>query len=426
MSSAPEPLLAQITLPVRHGGFGLRTTSSVQADAALLAGAAKAQHAMADAAASSRPFDGASRPALQEAWTRVWAELGDAGSPEKWGDAARALPSEFVSGRLASVQGEVSRAVQDRAGAAYLTRCDLTTPAGRHDAARLRSCATGAGSAWLQATRACRFTRLSNHDFVSGVHHRLGLGPRLDVDVERPPCMCSGAVPPPSPQRGGTAAQDTPDAADAADPAAPDHAMSCNIATAQRTVRHNLLASAWRRSIAAAGCTTSMEPSYSRLAATASAAQATGQRRGDIFTILPDGAVTVLDAVVTHPCGRSCVGPASKRDGHAAAKAEQAKVRSFQGMVGDGAGYTFVPIAMESYGRLGVAASRFLSKLGDIAAAEGRVTKAAFVRAAHRRISCAIVRGNARMYSIVADQLVRASVHACVPGDEVALGENCD
>ena len=49
-------------------------------------------------------------------------------------------------------------------------------------------------------------------------------------------------------------------------------------------------------------------------------------------------------------------------------------------------------------------------------AAEGRVTKAAFVRAAHRRISCAIVRGNARMYSIVADQLVRASGHACVPG----------
>ena len=35
---------------------------------------------------------------------------------------------------------------------------------------------------------------------------------------------------------------------------------------------------------------------------------------------------------------------------------------------GDGAGYTFVPLSMESYGRLEKEAARFLGKLGDIAA----------------------------------------------------------
>ena len=49
-----------------------------------------------------------------------------------------------------------------------------------------------------------------------------------------------------------------------------------------------------------------------------------------------------------------------------------------------------------------------LGKLGDIAAQEGRVTKAAFVRAANRRISCAVVRGNALVYGDVAARLVQA------------------
>ena len=115
--------------------------------------------------------------------------------------------------------------------------------------------------------------------------------------------------------------------------------------------------------------------------------------------------------------------PASKRDGHAASAAERDKWRNFRDIAGDGAGYTFVPLAMESYGRLGKEAAHFLSKLGDIAAREGRVTKAAFVRAAHRRISCAIVRGNALAYGQVAAQVVQARGHAFVLGSDVPVAE---
>ena len=95
----------------------------------------------------------------------------------------------------------------------------------------------------------------------------------------------------------------------------------------------------------------------------------------------------------------------------------------FRRIAGDGAGYTFVPLAMESYGRLGTEAARFLGKLGDIAAQEGRVTKAAFVRTAHRRISCAIVRGNALVYGDVAARIVQTGGHAFVPGSDVVLAD---
>jgi hypothetical protein len=79
----------------------------------------------------------------------------------------------------------------------------------------------------------------------------------------------------------------------------------------------------------------------------------------------------------------------------------------FNAAAGGGGGYTFVPLAMESYGRLGKEASGFLSKLGDIAAAGSRgVSKAAFVRAAQ--------------------QLVRAGGRGFLPGSDVPVAENVD
>ena len=42
-----------------------------------------------------------------------------------------------------------------------------------------------------------------------------------------------------------------------------------------------------------------------------------------------------------------------------------------------------------------------------MAAESGHVSKAAFVRATHRRVSRAIVRGNAQVYNKAAEQIVR-------------------
>ena len=68
---AVDAALMQVALAIRHGGIGFRAITTVGADAALLAGAAKAEAAMADAPPQRRPRAGASRAPLLHAWHRV-------------------------------------------------------------------------------------------------------------------------------------------------------------------------------------------------------------------------------------------------------------------------------------------------------------------------------------------------------------------
>jgi hypothetical protein len=123
--------------------------------------------------------------------------------------------------------------------------------------------------------------------------------------------------------------------------------------------------------------------------------------------VWPDGGIRILDCVVTHPAAASYVRDAAESGGSAAAKAEARKRADFRD-IGEGSAYGFVPLAVESYGRMGAAASRFLSELGDLAAAGSRVSKAAFVRGVRRELSCALCKGNARMYY---KSLSRIAVH---------------
>jgi hypothetical protein len=112
---------------------------------------------------------------------------------------------------------------------------------------------------------------------------------------------------------------------------------------------------------------------------------------------MPSGRVAVLDCVVTHPAAASYVEDAAVTTGSAAAKAEARKRRDFR-VLAAGSAYDFVPLSVESYGHLGVAASRFLSEVGELVAEGNRVSKTAFVRGVLRELSCALCRGNARMY----------------------------
>ena len=122
---------------------------------------------------------------------------------------------------------------------------------------------------------------------------------------------------------------------------------------------------------------------------------AAGQRRGDILVVWPDGGVRILDCVVTHPAAASYMRDAAEAGGSAAAKAEARKRADFE-EVGEGSAFGFVPLAVESYGRMGVAASRFLSELGDLVETAGRVSKAAFVRTVRRELSCALCKRQLR------------------------------
>ena len=362
--------LEQMQLPLRHGGFGLRLASALEADAAILSAAAKGQAAVASGQASCQPLAGAARVPFLATWHRVY----DAVAAEcEWDPSARDLPPEFVRDTLPHVQQIVSRLLGDRAGAAFLAGCDVSTDAGRHAAARMRSAASGPASAWITALPGSPATRLTDGHFLLAGRHLLGLG--MSTQLQPPPCHCG-----------------------AASSHAPDHAMACKYNAGAKMMRHNTLTPVWRRIAQYAGCTTSLEPPYNHLATTPADRDATGQRRGDILAIMPDSRIVVLDYVVTHPAATSYVAEASRETGSAARKAERRKQRNFEAF-SDGSAFEFVPLAMESYGRMGLAASRFLSELGSIAAANGNVSKAAFVRYARQQLSCALCKGNAGVYA---------------------------
>ena len=99
-----------------------------------------------------------------------------------------------------------------------------------------------------------------------------------------------------------------------------------------------------------------------------------------------------------------------------------AKLREFR-LHGDGAGYDFVPLATETFGRLGKAAARFLSDLGEFAAGDGRASKAAFVRSARATLGCALCRGNGGVYRSSLSAVARAVGRQFVPGCDVPVDE---
>ena len=69
---APSPELAQLQLPIRHGGFGLRASTELDAHAAFLSGAAAAQLVLSEAPHQFRPFDNVGVARLRLAWQRVF------------------------------------------------------------------------------------------------------------------------------------------------------------------------------------------------------------------------------------------------------------------------------------------------------------------------------------------------------------------
>ena len=81
---------------------------------------------------------------------------------------------------------------------------------------------------------------------------------------------------------------------------------------------------------------------------------------------------------------------------------------------GDDSGAVFVPCVVESVGRLGIELHRFIDKLG-IHVGEGGGCKRTFVRHILESVSCALARGNTRMYNV-------CLFNGCV----VLVSEHCD
>ena len=115
-------------------------------------------------------------------------------------------------------------------------------------------------------------------------------------------------------------------------------------------------------------------------------AQAREQARGDALLAMPKG-MLVLDVNIVHaPAvafleGTVATGSSADVDGAAAAIGEKDKEDAFRRDIHGGA-YEWVPVVMESGGRLGRGSMRVLNRLATIAAESDGVEKHVFVRRA--------------------------------------------
>ena len=82
-----------------------------------------------------------------------------------------------------------------------------------------------------------------------------------------------------------------------------------------------------------------------------------------------------------------------------------------------------MPLDVESFGRLGKEAARFLN---DLAAADGCASKDTFVRIVRQDLSCALRKGNARMYDRSLISVARGVGRGFSPGLDTAVDEAGD
>ena len=369
---------AQLVAPLRHGGLGLESTSDAEFDAAFCASAGLAQQALQGAHDSMQPLRGAYGALVQQKWAGLQAL-----HPEQLGDEA-GIDAALASGKLVSAQSAVSRAIADSSHAALLSSCDTTTAEGEEAAARLRSTASYAAGAWLDALpKKSGRLALNNAAVRIAATSRIGMA-RVPPCVVGTRCSCGHRL----------HAHDG------------EHAQDCSQTGQPVTARHNLVNSEWCQAGRRAGCSCTIEPLRDQLRVQAGQQAQHTKCAGDILMTTQKG-MLVLDTSIVHPMAQSYAASAAQVTGAAAQAREAHKIAQYKADVENGV-YEFEPLVTESLGLLAQGSERHLKRLADIAAESG-VSKSVFKRNTKIALSVALWRGNARIMQKGMQEWSRAS-----------------
>jgi hypothetical protein len=162
-----------------------------------------------------------------------------------------------------------------------------------------------------------------------------------------------------------------------------DHALTCR-ELGGRSWRHAALNAVVLRAFRCIGSAASLEPT---------GLLPDGGRRPDGVGDAPwmIGRRLAWDATCVHPTSASNLASSSAAASAAARAAESRKRAKYADISPD---CVFVPVAVETYGRLGPSASRLLRRLGKAMARSSGDRRASFDL--RRRFSIAVQRGNAR------------------------------
>ena len=188
--------------------------------------------------------------------------------------------------------------------------------------------------------------------------------------------------------------------------------MRCDKLGDKIKARHDLLVLAWCRILRRAGFACSVEPALHRLLCEGARMRQLGAR-GDVMAVLQ--AVMALDVSVIHPAAPSHARRASCVDGAAATERDDFKRRKY---AGNGCAEAFIPLSVETYGRLGKPAIRLVRTLAAAASVGGLLSRSAFCAAAYTELSVALVKGQERVFRMFAFNLAVEGAQFA-PGDLV-------
>ena len=361
----------QLTLPLRLGGMGIRTTSALEARAAFVSAAAVTETVMRTGPQHFRPFAGPTGVSLSHDWQAVHAA--GAVDPEHplWAPEDLVLDADRIDSVLPGAQRTFSRFVAQRRFDELAASCDPANAAGKADLARLHGCSCRAASMWIETLPVSRALMLTDTDFRTAMRFRLGLT-QMPSNAPGVRCDCGHYLL----------------------PTERDHALTCTRHGGTMTLRHNMITQDWRRIASRAGVSSSVEPEINKLPGFRAAPNVRPQSRGDILVVLPEG-LTVCDVSVVHPAASTYVHKARFPGG---AAAERDRVKTIKYHTADPNGYAFTPLSHETYGRLGKPAMQLLNTLSIEASASGSVHKGDFVTNALRQLSITMCRANGIMF----------------------------
>jgi hypothetical protein len=383
-SHCTAAIRSQVRLPLRPGSLGVVDFTAVTAEAAWVAGGARADLALAEGHPELRTFTG-NGVEMGASWRRVFNSAPGAFP------AAACEPSVDQLGAMVDAQRIVSHAAAAVATAA-LPGLVVAAPEGvRHACSRLHSVAYRESVAYRDTLPLLPALTLDNPAFQGQAKLQLGIASSWP----------------------GASAVECPSCHRIVQGADIEHVLTCSRFSGARTLRHDLVLDSVRRAAASAGLSSSREPSYRRLGHSSNTAAPLGWR-GDALVVMPRG-LTVIDVAVVHPGASTYVDRAAAMPGAAAAATDLRKTAAYRR--GGYQGFTFVPFSVESYGRLGCPAMAFLNELAEVAASSGAVSKGAFLARALRGISVALCRGNAALFR------AGLSVYAHTTGTDVRSGD---
>ena len=332
------PVIRQLRLPIRLGGLGLTSAAEV-APAAFLGSVAVSANEVLERFAD-RPWmpAGGAAAFLSLPWLTTAADVHNAISNRlnlNQNDLPP-LPTLIQGDTVSTLQ----KTLTDKIHKATFEACFDSFPDTTRARPRILSCHGPAASGWLTAIPSTARKQLSNHEYRLAVLLRLGLN--LPQALQSRRCVCNGNV-----------------------DSFGDHFFLCHRGN-QRSMKHNALRDLFRRLLAEVNIPADTEVHLHSLGITPPSSDP-NQQRMDLYFIL-DGEGYLADVTVTHSCRPDPHVPyqagvnrrnATRPGGEAAREAEKTKENRYKANVTN-AGFKFIPLAAETFGRWGEQAADLL------------------------------------------------------------------